>query len=293
MTPRALLAAAAFLAASSHAFADESPADRLYREGLALYNEGKMTEACTKFEESRRAENGIGVTLYLGACYKKLGKTATAWGRYREAEELARARHDPRESVARAEVAELEPTLSRIEVHAASPDGVEVSVDGVRLPEAQWSGTPVDPGAHLVRSRARGRAPREQRVDVPTGPATLRVDVEVSPSPPVGVAPAPRDPARTQRTIALAVGGAGVVAAGGGAIFGLVAIHKVDSSNEGSHCVDDRCDAVGARLRDDARTPAALSTAFFIAGAAALAAGVILYLTAPRASTPATAGFAF
>src|SRR5262249_24856792 len=134
------------------------------------------------------------------------------------------------------------------------------------------------------------------------GPATVRVDFGVAP-PLEGAAPetnvrvdvtgASGDPSGTRRTIAFALGGAALVAAGVGAAFGVVAIHKVDSSNEGNHCIDDRCDAVGARLRDDARSPAALSTAFIVGGAVAIAAGVVLYLTAPRARTPTTAGIAF
>jgi serine/threonine-protein kinase len=263
--------------------AQEDVAERAYSEGLTLFNEGKMTAACEKFEESRRAEEGIGVTLYLGACYKKIGRTASAWERYREAEALARARDDARAGVAHAEAEELAPLLARIDVRVPTPwpQGLEVLLDGAVLPPGAWTGTPVDPGTHLVVARAPGVRARELKVDVVAGPGTTRADVGV-----LGAGtketPAPAPDSSSRRIVALAVGGAGIVTLALGAAFGLAAIHKVNASNDSGDCVADRCNAEGARLREDARSPAAASTGFFVLGTATLAAGVYLFLTATR-----------
>jgi hypothetical protein len=69
-----------------------------------------------------------------------------------------------------------------------------------------------------------------------------------------------------------------------GASFGVVSITKKSASNSDGHCGEDnRCDATGVGLRDDAITAGDVSTAFFIAGGALAAGGAVLFFTAPPA----------
>ena len=57
---------------------------------------------------------------------------------------------------------------------------------------------------------------------------------------------------------------------------------KLDQSN-GSHCdSSDHCDVAGLSLRKDAQNDATASTILFVAGGAVLAAGLVIYVTAPR-----------
>jgi serine/threonine-protein kinase len=87
----------------------------------------------------------------------------------------------------------------------------------------------------------------------------------------------------TQRWIGLAVGGAGVVGVALGTVFGLDAKSKLDDS--GAHCgAGNVCDAAGVELRDDAIGAGTRSTIAFVVGGVMLAAGVILYFTAPRST---------
>jgi hypothetical protein len=66
-------------------------------------------------------------------------------------------------------------------------------------------------------------------------------------------------------------------------VLGLAAKSKYDSSNSDGHCLpDDQCDATGKDRRSNAYGLATASTIVVIVGAAALAGGVVLYLTAPR-----------
>jgi hypothetical protein len=88
----------------------------------------------------------------------------------------------------------------------------------------------------------------------------------------------------TQRIIGVAVAGVGVVGVGVGAFFGLHAKSTYDKSNANGHCLpDNECDAAGKSFRSDAKTSAAIATVAFVAGAAAIAGGAVLWLTAPKA----------
>jgi len=67
-----------------------------------------------------------------------------------------------------------------------------------------------------------------------------------------------------------------------GTIFALRAKSKYDASNAG-HCLpDNECDATGQRDRADAMSTATAATVAFVASAAALTAGAVLYFTAPK-----------
>jgi hypothetical protein len=86
----------------------------------------------------------------------------------------------------------------------------------------------------------------------------------------------------TQRILALVVGGVGLVGVGAGAIFGLKA--KSTWADAEERCPEARCNtAADLELDDDARSSAMVSTVAFAAGGAALAGGVVLWLTAPSA----------
>lgn len=115
--------------------------------------------------------------------------------------------------------------------------------------------------------------------------------------PPAGSLP-PRDAKQeefgffsTQRILGLSLG---VVGAGGmiaGAVFGGQAISKRDASEAGGHCIGNRCDAIGLPLRQGSYDAGQASTGFFIGGGIALAAGVALFLTAPKRMSPVQTTF--
>lgn len=89
------------------------------------------------------------------------------------------------------------------------------------------------------------------------------------------------------RTVGIALAGTGVVAVGVGTVFGLVALSKNSGSDADGRCIDDACNGDGLALREDARSAGNISTAFFIGGVVCLAAGAILYFTAPKSSSSA------
>jgi hypothetical protein len=101
-------------------------------------------------------------------------------------------------------------------------------------------------------------------------------------------APPQRD-GSSQRLGGAVLAGAGVVGLGLGTIFGLSAKGKKDDS--AVFCdASNACDPPGLTLRSDARAAALVSTIAFGAGALALAAGGILFFTAPSAPVQAGMG---
>ena len=129
-------------------------ADALFQQAMELRNAGNDAAACPKFLASKQLAPAIGVTLYLADCYQRIGRNASAWREFRDAEKIARARNDKRADVAAQRATALEPTLGRLTVSAppeAAKAGTEVNVDGAALSREYWgSALAVDPGDHVV-----------------------------------------------------------------------------------------------------------------------------------------------
>jgi serine/threonine-protein kinase len=300
---------------------DIARADALFNAGKALTDAGQFQDACAKFAEAKRLAPGIGVTLYLADCYEHIGRTASAWTEFRSAEGQARERNDKRADVARAHAQALEPKLNRVTITVAPTvplAGLQVLRDGQPVEQEELGlPVPVDPGEHAIVVSSPHHSPRTftARVGPEKPAATIVIDAlgestgaapTPPPSPPPapapvpattaltttpeaqGEAPADEDPGKTRRWLGIGVGGLGVVAAGVGAVFGLIAKSKLDQSNSDGNCnASDQCTTTGLGLRKDAQDAASTSTLLFIGGGVALAAGVVLFVTAPRRS-PAT-----
>jgi hypothetical protein len=303
----ALLSAAGELRAETSA-SDKAAAEALFQEGRALLQQGQYEQACGKFAASQQLDGGFGTLMNLGDCFEKRKLTASAWATFKEAAALARAQGQAeRESQARERAAALEGQLSKLTVRVASVvSGLEVRLNGTPLPAAVWgTAVPVDPGTQHVEARAPGHRAyaADLVVSEGAGQQTLEIPVlereplaAVSPSAPA-VAPAPAAPtsapapaSSTQRVAGYVVGGAGLASVVVGSIFGLRAISKNSDSKD--YCrTDTLCSSHGLALRDDARDAAKVSTITFVAGAALVATGLTLVLTAPstREQAPSAA----
>ncbi len=297
----ALAIAAAPRAASAQSAQDKAAADVLFQQGKKLMQEGKVADACPKFAESLRLDTGTGTMLWLADCYERSGKTASAWGQFLEAAETAGKTKDAREKVARERAKQLEPKLVRLLIvvpDASAVGGIEVSRDGTMLGKPLWgTPVPVDPGSHVVAASAPGFKRWEDTVDTSAVGKTVTVTIPalapldaaaVATTKPEASSPKPADPGKTQRTIALAAGGVGVVGAIVGTIFGFTAKSDLDKSNADGHCLpNSHCDATGVQARSDAKSAATLSTVGFIVGVLGLGAGAALWFTAPKPASKA------
>lgn len=291
------------VASTTPAFAqsadDKAAAEVLFQDGVKLLAAGKLDEACPKLSESLRLDTGIGTMLYLAECYERSGKIASAWAQFREAQASAAAKEgDARGKIAKERADRLEPRLAKLAVvvpPASDIEGLTITRDGTPIGRPIWgTEAPIDPGAHVIRASAPGFEPRELTIEIKGDAVHEKIEIPKLVALPTPIAPvtpvtivAPSDRGATQRAIGITLAAVGLVGVGVATVFGVRAMGTLSDSDE--HCDPQTCDDQGIELRDDARSQANISTAFFIVGGVFLGSGLALWLTAPRASSP-TAG---
>lgn len=261
-------------------------AEDLFQQGVKLTEQNKWADAAAKFEESNRLERAPGTTIYLADCQEKLGKLASAWTLFVEAATIfgRRSPPDARAQTAKERGDALYPKLSRLTIEvpeAARVPGLVIKRDGIEVGKAQFAtGIAVDAGKHLVEAAAPGRKPWRVEVSVPGDAGRAATTVPVLGDAPVAVS---GDGSwHWQRKVAIAAGGAGLTGLVVGAIFGVDALGKHDALGE--HCAAGNpriCDAEGVAIAGDQKTSGTVSTIGFAAGGALVAAGVVLWLSAP------------
>jgi hypothetical protein len=274
---------------------DVAAAEALFKEGRKLLKEGAVDAACPKFAESYRLDPGLGTLLNLAGCHEQQGRTASAWGEYRDAEQQAATAGDTkRQAFAKGKAALLEPALPYLRIVADEPpDGLVVKRDGVALSVASLdTPIPVDPGEHEISAAAPGYeewtssfvavAKETVEVSIPT-----LDELPEAPPPPVagsfGSAPPPdasTGRGDTQRGIGIALFGTGLVSFGVAGVFaGLTASAASDADEL---CPNKICTTQeGADALDDADTFATVGNVTLLVGAIASTAGIVLWLTAP------------
>jgi hypothetical protein len=274
-------------------------ANALFDEGKRLMQAGRYAEACAKFADSQRLDPGAGTILNLAACYEKNGQTASAWSAYRAAAAAARDKgQSAREKAAREGAARLEPALSKVIVTVTpqpDADALNVALDGTVIPPGlRGIPTPVDAGNHRVEASGTGKKPWSTAVVVGNAATTavLVPVLETAPAraaaeaakPATSAPPAVAEPrqGKSQRTVALIVGGVGLVGVGVGSAFGLMAKASDDKADRfcssSDHCTDE-----GKSYINSAHSKATVATVAFSIGGAGLLGSAILWLTAPRA----------
>jgi hypothetical protein len=231
---------------------------------------------------------------------------------YKEAATAAQnADQAERAQLARRKAAELESKLSTLTIvvpAAADRPDLQIKRDGDTIGRPGWGvAIPVDPGMHTVEASAPGRkvwqgqatvegagvqatlevpplveAPAEPPMTAPTAgtaaPATPSSSIAAAPE----VAP-PTAHGTAQRAGGLVTGAVGVAGLIVGTTFGAIA--RADNNDAKKNClVDSACNPQGYASSTSAEHAATASTVAFIAGGALVAAGLVVYLTAPPSS---------
>ena len=304
--------------------AQKAAAESLFDDGLKAMKSGRYADACPKLEESERIDAGVGTLLYLGECYEKTGRTASAWATFREAASLAQAKGEAeRARVAASRANRLQPGLSKLTIvvpaETAQLSGLRVTRDNLPV-EASLFGVaiPVDPGKYHIVVSAEGYETFQTELEVatnadakslqvpalkaspkPTGAVATTVIANPSASPSATSAvPArsiaagtpindagPTSPPNKLRTASYVTGALGIVGLGFGSYFGVRAISK--NSDAESFCPrGNKCDDQrGVDLTNQAKNAAVASNITMAVGAAFVVAGVVLYLSSePRRS---------
>lgn len=291
-----LVALAAPAVARAEDASRASSAEALFEQGRKLASEGRWAEACPKLAASQEADPGAGTLLNLGNCYEQNHQPASAWATFKEAASMAKQQgRADWETLARTRAAALEPKLSKLVIvvpAAVAAPGLVVKRDGVVVAAGAW-GTPLplDPKIYLVEVTAPGKTAWSQNVTVGPAAATEVVTVpaladDATPRSDEGAPPsdggARRSDGSAQRIAGFAIGGVGVLGVAIGAVTGIMAIGKEKDSRD--KCPIDPCPtSEGYQANEDARSLARVSTIAFVAGGIAVAAGAVVWLTAPRA----------
>ena len=277
---------------------DAAAAEQLFAEGRALVAAKNYDLACPKLEASQRLDPGAGTLLNLAGCYEAAGRTATAWVTYREAEgAAARSNRADWEHIAHERAAALAPGLSYLTI-AVPPssrvEGLVVERDGRAVDAALFNdAVPTDPGLHDIIASAPGRQPWSARVEVRASGGRAEISVPLLALASSGrassggttnaVAPAPSRAQATWGIVGMAGGGAALL---GGGVLGLLARSTYnDAVANDCHANVKTCSPDGFDRVNTAHGQATLSTVLVVAGAALGAAGVVLFVTAPRAGS--------
>jgi hypothetical protein len=298
----ALLAALEVSPAGADAASDRAMAEAFFQEGRTLLDEGKVVQACAKLGESQRLAPALGTLLNLGVCHEREGKLAAAWAEFSSAAaQAARAKDAERQLFAEERLRELGPRLPKLVVTSEETlPGMQLELDGTLLGSgALGSSLPIDPGKHTMTVRAPERAVWTSAFELREGEQrTLSIPrlepLTVAPAAPLASAPAPAPaPAApvsdagaaredggggTQRTLSYVLLGVGVLGVGAGTFFGLRTFSQRDEAD--AHCPAERCDPTGYAGIEDARDSALLSTIAFAVGAAGIASGTWLLVSA-------------
>lgn len=174
---------------------------------------------------------------------------------------------------------------------------VKVTMDGAPLASSlDGRALVIDPGEHTFTFETPGQPPLEKKLVLRIGDRDRRENVVIGP-PPVVKPDAPKPPPpsswSTQKTLAIASGGLGLVGVGLGAMFGAYA--SSSQSKEKTDCSATACPnyAQGSEDYKTAGKDATASTVAFAAGGVFLATAVVLWVTAPKATTSATSSMQF
>jgi hypothetical protein len=302
----ALVAVLAF--ASVDASAAPSAAQERFEEGRALMKDGRPREAIPKFLASLAAEPTASAALNLADAYERTGQTASAYHRFRQVEELARDKDPLRAAEAKKRADALLPRLATITVKEGTKTAdARVTIDGAPLERATW-GTPrpYDLGSHEVLVEGRGRR-INKTMTIARESDRLVVDPdellrEAAPTAgadtaePIRIAE-PKDTSSTSplRSVGIVTAGVGLAGIAAGSVFGILAFDA--KSDLEARCPQYPSCPLGSeadvRSADDrAHSLGDASTVSFIIGGGLLAAGIALYLVAPKsaAATASTRG---
>lgn len=204
---------------------------------------------------------------------------------------------------AKTEIAAVSARIAYVVINVEGAPSPQVTIDGQPVNSAALGlKRPVDPGQHVVKATADGYKPAEQQFTVPeAGNAEARLKLEkaegaVAATPVAPTEPAKEQPAvqaktggsnKTLAIVAFGVGGAGILV---GAITGLVAVGK--HGDLADSCPDGKCTSDKQSDIDSYKTMGTISTIGFIVGGVGVAAGAVLWFTAPKETAARASRFA-
>jgi tetratricopeptide (TPR) repeat protein len=285
---------------------DTTRADETFHAGRELMKDGKLAEACPKFEESQRADPASGTLLALAYCQELSGLLASAQSNYLAAADLAaKEGQTDRQKAAADRARGLEKRVSTLTIlvppELSRQAGLKVKRDGIELDRTAYNVTiPLNGGTHAIEVTAPGRERWAGVVTLQTeadsktlqlplleaeGATAFELTPQRRPGVPLSAPPIESPAVRHMRQASVGLGLASVVGIGIGVTFGLAAKSRNDASNRDGHCDNTGCDAYGAERREAALDAARIATWSFVAAGALGASAIILHFKADNAAS--------
>lgn len=273
---------------------DSAAAETLFQEGKALVAEGKIAEACPKFEASYELDRSLGTLLNHADCLEQNGEAARSHARFGEAARRAEAEGDDRAGFAKQRRDALEAKVGRLSLKLRrGTEALVVRVAGLDLSDTAL-GLPivVDPGKVEVLVLREREVLEKREVEVgAAGTAELALDLAaISAAHPTEreVKLGPPDP--TQATIGIIGMGVGLAGlATFGVLEGIAFGQRAEAGGEGG-CIERGdsmlCSPQGYDLMQRAGDFAEVGQWVGIAGATIFAVGLTVFLTAPSEGEP-------
>jgi len=244
----------------------QQQADKLFAEGRELLTVQKDAKAaCEKFEAAIKLDaTATGTMLNLGLCYENLGRYATSIKWFRKAQAAASENKlSEYEEAAKTHTGTISPKVPTVKLTVDGPPDAEIRIDGERVDATTYGRVEVDPGTHEVIGRAPGRRKVTQSFEIKES-ETKGITVALTES----AIPVYVDRGAGRRRGAMILGGAGLVALAFTGVYGYI------EKNNYEDLMNDDYENARRRLRY-------IGTTVFVVGCGAVAAGVLLYLTAP------------
>lgn len=272
---------------------DKDRARELAQQAADLLDEKKYTEA---LEAANKAEALYHAVFHLYVAARSLdglGRLTEATDMYERvtAEPLPPSAPKVFRDAQADSKTRLVDLLSRIptvlvRVSGASVDAVQATMDDKPLDVALGVAVRADPGSHVIRVTAEGRAPFEKTISLPTKGGVVVVDVALGAGGTTGTTPSDADKKPSGGSVVPAIVGFGVGAAGLalGGVMGALELGKVKDLE--TRCPNKACPADAQPDLDKANQLATLSTVGFVVGGVGVAAGVVLLVV--RKKAPAT-----
>jgi hypothetical protein len=277
-------------------------AQKLLDEASAEMDAGKYASACPKLEiVVQLYPEGAGARAALGECNAKSGKLASAYRRYREAEDLAlKAGNADRARSAAREADALKPRLSRLTLEV--PEGMRnirgltITRNGSPVAAGEWGhAVPVDGGSHeivvtapgyseyrkSVRVKAEGDdvhlpIPALESGSVPF--ATPEASAPAASAPPAATAAVQEGSSRSVAP-AIALGGVGVAALAVGVALFVVSTDDYNKASSLSAALGDHVKSCPASPADECaelKKVAERSNAFYGPGLGLMIGGAVM-----------------
>lgn len=307
----AVFGSLAFSVTSPARASPESDAKDLFARGRELRNANDCGSAVPLFRKAWTIyPQGLGSLRNLAECEEQLGHFASSRRAWLD---LKRAlitfpndsKYEDWDKDADEAAQRLKPKVAAfiVDVYVKSPEGeapanehsgVELLVNGESLGTA-LVGTPLerDPGSYRIRAQMEGARPVEQLVTLSAGDnprVTIRLTVEPKPAPVSPPVSHESDHGSGRKTVGFVVAGVGVASLLGSGVT-LLLRQSALSDLEGE-CPNYETQPCPERLRstvDRGQLMGTLTPILFFGGVALAGAGVALVLTAPKATTAASA----